>query len=68
LEEGMYNMKRLLTLTEVLEIRRLKRSTIYAYVAARKIPHVKLGRKLFFDENDILKWIESKKVAPVCIE
>jgi excisionase family DNA binding protein len=39
----------------------ISKSTIYAYVGKKKIPFIKLGGKLLFSENDITKWLETKK-------
>jgi len=38
-------------------------NTLYAWVNQRRIPFVKVGRLLRFDEKDIDKWIEERKVA-----
>lgn len=58
-------MGKLITMQKVSEITLMKKSTIYTYVARKKIPYLRLGGKLLFDEQDILKWLESKKVDPI---
>lgn len=37
--------------------------TVHSLVHQQRIPHLRLGKRLVrFDENEILKWIESKRV------
>jgi excisionase family DNA binding protein len=40
----------------------VKVNTVYAWVNSRKIPHIKLGRLLKFNRNEIDTWVQSKKV------
>lgn len=37
-------------------------STLYKWTSEKKIPHAKLGRRVIFDECDIEKWFDEKKV------
>lgn len=41
----------------------LKISKSYAYklAEAAKIPHVKLGKSLRFDKEDVIRWFEEQK-------
>jgi excisionase family DNA binding protein len=39
----------------------IAKSTVYAYVGKNKIPHIKLGGKLLFPENDLESWLDSMK-------
>jgi excisionase family DNA binding protein len=43
----------LLNLTEAAEILRLKPSTVRAWVLRRRIPFVKLGRRVLFRRTDL---------------
>jgi excisionase family DNA binding protein len=52
----------LLTGEELSERIRLTPGTIRVWVSQKKIPHVKMGRKVLFDWKDILQWVEEKKV------
>ncbi len=61
-------MQKLLTLDEVSEITRLSKATIYAYVAAKKIPHTKLGARVLFDPSMIEEWINKRAVATISVE
>ena len=35
---------------------------VRAMVAAGQIPHVKIGRKVLFSEDELLKWLEWKTI------
>jgi excisionase family DNA binding protein len=50
-----------LTLNEVSEMLHLSKSSVYCYVGSRKIPHIKLGGRLLFPENDLTRWLDSMK-------
>jgi len=39
-------------------------STLYSWVSQKKIPYVKIGRLVKFDQCDIDAWIEERKVKP----
>lgn len=52
----------LLTGEELSQKIRLTPGTIRVWVSQKKIPHVKMGRKVLFDWNDIQPWLEEKKV------
>ena len=39
-------------------------NTVYSWVCQRKIPYVKIGRLVKFDQRDINAWVEQRKVAP----
>ncbi len=39
----------------------VRKSTIYSWAARRKIPSVKIGRRLLFDRKDLDKMIEEQK-------
>ena len=57
-------IKRLLTIDQVAEVLSVKKSTVYQWVHQELIPYIKLGSLLRFEEQDIEKWIISKKVKP----
>lgn len=38
-------------------------STLEKMTSKKQIPHVKLGRSVYYDTDDLWAWIESKKVA-----
>lgn len=37
-------------------------NTVYSWVNQKKIPYVKVGRLLKFDQNDINAWLAGRKV------
>jgi excisionase family DNA binding protein len=39
----------------------VSKSTVYSYVGKNRIPHIKLGGKLLFVENDSVEWLNSMK-------
>ena len=53
--------KNYLSVIEASKYLRLARSTIYTYVYDRKIPHIKIGERIVFDEDDLNAWIDTKK-------
>jgi excisionase family DNA binding protein len=52
----------LLTGEELSQRIRLTPGTIRVWVSQKKIPYVKMGRKVLFDWEDIQRWIKEKKV------
>jgi len=54
--------KEYLNVKELSRLTRLKQSTIYQWVNQRKIPYIKLGRKILFDPDEINKWIDKNAV------
>jgi excisionase family DNA binding protein len=54
----MLNIQKLSALLNV------KQKTIYDWCHRKKIPYYKLEGCLRFDENEILKWLRSKKQYP----
>ena len=56
------NNNNLLTGEELSKKIRLTPGTIRVWVSQKKIPHVKMGRKVLFDLEDIQRWVEEKKI------
>jgi excisionase family DNA binding protein len=55
----------LMDVDEVARKLKLARQTIYQYVSAKKIPYIKLGARVLFDERAIESWIEERRVFSV---
>lgn len=56
-------LNKLLTVTEVTEILRIKKSTIYRWVWAKiNLPYYKVGNKVLFKQEDIDRYLEKNKV------
>ncbi len=51
-------MKNLLTIDELCEKIKLKRQTVYQLSSEGRIPRIKLGGRLLFDEEEIQAWLE----------
>ena len=55
-------LKKYLNVKELSRLTGLKQSTIYQWVSQRKIPYIKLGKKVLFDPDKINKWIDENTV------
>lgn len=55
-------MKDLLTLDQICEKLKVKRSFIYDLTSRSQIPYIKVGRLIRFDPEEIDKWLQSQKV------
>jgi len=55
-------LMKILNIDQLAEYLGRPKSTIYEWVNQKKIPYFKLGKLLMFDQADIDKWLESKKV------
>ncbi len=57
--------KRFLNKKELAGLLGLSIFTIDSWVSQRReIPYVKMGKRVVFDLEDVLRWVESKKVQP----
>ena len=52
-------MKQYLDIATLAERLRIKRSTLYAWAEQGTIPHLKLGRLLRFDPDEMLRDLQS---------
>jgi len=53
--------KRLISVAEAAKYLGVQKSTIYSWAWRRKIPSVKMGRRLLFDQEDLDRMIEAGK-------
>ncbi len=53
--------KRLISVEDAARYLGVKKSTIYSWAWRRKIPSVKMGRRLLFDQEDLDRMIEAGK-------
>lgn len=58
-------MSEILTIPEAAELTRLKPSTLYSYVEARKIPFLKVGSRVLFEREALLEYLASHRVSPL---
>jgi len=59
---GWLNL-RLLNVQEVAELIGVKPSTIYQWTSQGFIPHVKIGKLVRFNEDDVMKWVDATKTG-----
>jgi len=60
-EHKEYDHSKLLSLKEASEFLKLAPQTIYGFTSKRIIPFRKRGKKLYFKQMDLEKWIEEGK-------
>ncbi len=56
-------MPEFLSIEEVCRLLHAPKQSIYKWTSAHEIPHYKIGKRLLFDRDEILAWIESRKVG-----
>ena len=56
------NLKKFITSEEVAELLNVPQSTIYHYTHTNKIPFIRKGKRLLFDYDKIINWIEEGSV------
>ena len=56
------SLPKLVSVRELAETLGVKPTTIYQWVNQRKIPYVKLGKRILFKPKDINRWIEENTV------
>lgn len=52
----------LLTFRETLEALRIGRNTLFKLIKSRALPHVRIGKKIFFKRTDLDRFIEKQTV------
>ncbi len=55
------NDLKLITIEQICQLLQLKKSNVRSKILNRKIPHIKLGSSIRFDQTEIYNWIESQK-------
>ena len=54
----------LLTADDAAALLRVRRSTVYELARNRRLPHVKVGRRVLFVRSDLAAWIVTNRVEP----
>jgi len=54
---------RLMTVAEASEFLRINRFTLYRMAGRRKIPCLRIGRKLLFDRPRLERWIQARTIG-----
>ena len=57
-------MKELLTISQVSSLLKVRIWTLREWVSTKKIPFIKLGGLVRFDQNEIKKFVNEKRVEP----
>jgi excisionase family DNA binding protein len=52
----------LLTMTEAIAKLKIAKPTLYGYVSRGKIPYLKIGARVLFDDEELDLWLESCRV------
>jgi excisionase family DNA binding protein len=52
----------IMTVPEAAAFTRLTKSTVYAYVARRELPHLKIGSRVLFDRNELQGWLDEHRI------
>lgn len=60
--DGRESPSDLLTVDEVAVMLRLKPKGIYAMVAARRIPYIKISNRIRFLRSDVVAWLLENRV------
>ncbi len=55
----MENLPQVLTVDETAKILRINRTTAYEMVRQKKIPSIKIGRRIIVPKDVLFKWLES---------
>lgn len=55
---------RLMTADEVADWLRVPRSTVYQLTRSRRIPLLKVGRRVLFDHASVAAWVEARTIQP----
>ena len=51
--------EKFLSLEQAAHFLQLAKQTLYGFTSKRKIPFIKKGKKLYFKERDLEKWLET---------
>ena len=58
-------MKEYMVIEELSEYLGIKKSTLYAKVASKQIPHYKIDRLVRFKKTEIDRWMEGLRREPI---
>jgi excisionase family DNA binding protein len=54
----------LLTADDAAELLRVRRSTVYELARTRRLPHIRVGRRILFVRSDLAAWVAANRVLP----
>ena len=55
-------IQELINVKELAKIIKVKRGTIYLWVNQKRIPYIKLGKRVLFNPKDINRWIKENTI------
>jgi excisionase family DNA binding protein len=58
----------ILTINDLSDFLKIKKSSLYARVEKKEIPHYKIGNLIRFRKNDLDRWLDGKKIEPENID
>lgn len=61
-------MPMLLNLDEAAEFLKCSKSFLYKSTCAKKIPYIKLGSRVLFEEPRLVEWLSARRVEPIRLE
>jgi excisionase family DNA binding protein len=51
----------MLLVEELCEKLGIQRSTVWKWCRQKKVPHIRIGKRYYFDEKELEKWIKDKR-------
>ena len=57
--------KKILTLDETCQYTGYTKSDMYKLTSGQKIPHLKRGKKVFFDKDELDAWMRQNKILDI---
>jgi excisionase family DNA binding protein len=54
----------LLTADDAADLLRIRRCTVYELARNRRLPHVRVGRRILFVRADLAAWVVANRVSP----
>ena len=55
---------RLVSVEEISALLGIPSENIYRMIKVGELPYLRIGKRIRFDESEILKWLEGKRVRP----
>lgn len=57
-------MEPLLTADDAAELLRVPRSSVYELARSRRLPHVRVGRRILLVRSDLAEWVAANRIMP----
>ena len=56
-------MRKLLSIQETADCLGIRITTLYTWVCKRKIPFIKVGKLVKFEDRDLSRWVAKRRVS-----